>query len=166
MKRILVILLAIVAIPPLANAAEKPAADEVVVGSIDKPLPHSENERSSFLWQTFANKPEEKKFASYTTQGWKDNFTAFQDALVRKALSQKLDTNSLCKALGLILKDSPGLAYLPVGAHQTSLEHKPVWILVLKWEAQGNPQAMNLEHIRVFAFDQKSLKQVGYVTCR
>ncbi len=85
---------------------------------------------------------------------------------MQKAVSQRLDTNSLYKALELVLKESPGLAYLPVGAYHTTFQQEPVWILTLKWQAQGSPQAMNLEHIRVFAFDQKSLKQVGFVTCR
>ena len=67
------------------------------------------------------------------------------------------------KALDLVLKDSKDkIAYLPVGAYQTTLEGKPIWIIRVKWEY---PPMGSLGHIRMFAFDQKTLRQVGVVTC-
>jgi hypothetical protein len=52
--------------------------------------------------------------------------------------------------------------YLPVGAYQTTLNGDPVWIIIVKWGSGKE----GLGHIRIYVFDQKTLKQVGYVTCR
>ena len=115
-------------------------------------------------------KPDEKKFSSYTTEKWQQNYGAFAAALVKMADEQKLDSSSLRKALDLVLKDPKNkIACLPVGAYQTTLDDKPVWIITVKWEGlpmDGNGKIRGLGHIRVLVFDQKSLKQVGFVTCR
>jgi hypothetical protein len=75
-------------------------------------------------------------------------------------------TNSNSLVLGLVLKDSKDeIAYLPVGAYQTTLDAKPVWIIVVKWEYPSF-EGSGLEHIRIFAFDQKTLERVGYMTCK
>lgn len=167
MKAHLIILLAIVCFSLLSHAAdERPAPDTGVVKVLDTPLPHKEDERAVFLWDTFANKPEEQKFNSYGTEKWKDNFASFAKALVEKADGLKLDSVSLRKVLDLVLKDSEDkIAYLPIGAYQTTLDGQPVWIVTVKWEYPSIGEGIKLGHIRMFAFDQKTLKQVAFMTC-
>lgn len=101
---------------------------------------------------------------SYSSRDWKDHYASFSVELTRKAAGQGLDSESLQSALSLILKDSGDLAYLPVGAYQASLNGRQVWVVSVKWEAvvMGDP---GLSHIRIFAFDQETLKQVGFATC-
>jgi hypothetical protein len=144
---------------------EEPLPIAVVVKVLDTPLPREEEKKNKFLWDNFANKPEEEVFSSYTVKKWKINFAIFSNALVKKAENQKLDSVSLRDALDLVLKDSKyELAYLPVGAYQTMLDEKPVWIIAVKWEHSSRGKAL-LGHIRMFVFEQKSIKQVGFVTC-
>ena len=150
-------------------ADEKPAPDAAVVKVLHKPLPSEEGKQHNFLWDSFANKPDEQKFNSYTTEKWKQTFQVFAAALVKKAADQKLDSMSLRKALDLVLKDSKDeIAYLPVGAYQTTLDAKQVWIVIVKWEYPSmaeKGESVPLGHIRAFVFDQKTLKQVGFMTC-
>lgn len=74
--------------------------------------------------------------------------------------------NALSKALDLVLKDSKDkIAYLPVGAYQTTLDGDLVWIITVKWEYPDFGDNPELGHIRMFAFDQKTLKQVAFCTC-
>jgi len=151
---------------PLQAAGEKPAPDTVVVKVLNTPLPHEENKRAQFLWDTFANQPEEKQFNTYTTENWKDTFAVFAKSLVQKAKDHTLDSESLRKTLDLVLKHSEGkIAYLPVGAYQTTLDASPIWIVTVKWESPSMGEGVNLGHIRMFAFDQKTLKQVALNTC-
>jgi hypothetical protein len=170
MKAKFIIFLAMACVSSLVYAAaEKPAPDAVVVKVLDTPLPHEEDKRENFLWDTFANKPEERKFDSYGTDKWKDNFAVFAKTLVQKAEDQKLDSASLRKALDLVLKDSKGkIAYLPVGAYQTTLDGRLIWIVTVKWEYPtmgSSGESVGLGHIRMFAFDQKKLKRVAFCTC-
>ena len=166
MKTSSFILVAMVCVVSLVHAAaERPAPDATVVRILDAPMPHAKDKREGFLWSTFANKPEEKKFDSYTTERWKDNYAVFAKTLVQKATDQKLDAVSLQSVLDLVLKEGRGMPYLPVGAYQTTLDGKPIWIVAVKWEAVMEGKYLELGHIRVFAFDQKTLKQVGFVTC-
>lgn len=153
--------------PVISTASDlKPKPKAVVVKVLESALPHDENERSQFLWKNFANKPEETQFNSYTTENWQDNFDLFAAELVHKADQLKLDSHSLQKALDLVFKDSKGkIAYLPVGAYQTTLDGKLVWIITVKWEYPPQEESEKLSHIRMFAFDQKALKQVGFDTC-
>lgn len=170
MKATLAILLAAACISSVSFAAdEKPAPDAVVVKVLDNPLPSAKDKREQFLWETFANKAEETQFNSYTTEKWKETYKTFAAALVKKAFDLKLDSISLRKALDLVVKDSKDkIAYLPVGAYQTTLDGKPVWIVTVKWEhpSMGDDgKKCGLRHIRAFAFDQRTLKEVGFSTC-
>ena len=107
-----------------------------------------------------------KQFNSYTTGHWKDSFELFAAALISKANKQKLDSTSLRRALDLVLKHSKDkIAYLPVGAYQTTLDGKLVWIITVKWEYPPEEGETGLGHIRMFAFDQKTLEQVAFDTC-
>jgi len=166
-KQCIVILIAITYFPIISPAADsKPKPNAVEVKVLESQLPHDENKRSQFLWKTLANKPAEKQFDSYSTEHWKDNFEIFVMALISKANQQKLDSTSLRKALGLVLKDSKDkIVYLPVGAYQTTLDGELVWIINVKWEYPPKEGKFGLGHIRMFAFDQKTLKQVGFNTC-
>ena len=170
MKITIYILLAVTCIASTLHAADvKPGPDAVIVKVLDTPLPTEEITKYRFLWGSFANKPDEQKFNSYTTDKWKESFAAFATSLVKKADDQKLDSISLRKALDLVLKDSKDkIAYLPVGAYQTTLDGSPVWILTVKWEyppMNEDGQSKCLGHIRAFVFDQKTLKQSGFMTC-
>ena len=139
----------------------------VVVKVLKISLPEDEDKRGGFLVSAFMNKPEERKFDLYTTENWKSNFTAFAEALVQRAADQKLDSASLRSVLDLVLKDSQDkIAYLPVGAYQATLAGKPVWIVTVKWEYPNTGMGtLRLVHIRAFAFDQKTLKKVAFMTC-
>ena len=167
MKSFIVILAAIICVSPVSSAADlktKPNAVEVKV--LENQLPPDESKRSQFLWNTFANKPAEKQFNTYTTENWKDDFELFAVALVQKANKLKLDSESLRKALDLVLKNyNNKIAYLPVGAYQTTLDRKSVWIITVKWEYPPKEGNFELGHIRIFAFDQQTLEQVGFNTC-
>jgi hypothetical protein len=167
MKTYSIILFALLCLSSLSHASgEQPSADAVVVKVMEAPLPHDKDKREGFLWDTFANKPDEKIFNSYGTENWEDNFTLFSKALVQKADKQKLDSGSLRKALALVLKESKGkIAYLPVGAYQTALDENLVWIVIVKWEVSRMGKEAGLGHICMFAFDQKTLKQVAFNTC-
>jgi hypothetical protein len=143
----------------------RPKPDAVVVEVLDEPLPSDESQRRGFLWDTFANKPEEEQFESYKTGKWQERFAAFANHLTQKAQSQGLDAASLQQALDKMLDhaDEAAIALLPVGAYQTTLDRMPVWIVVAKWEHPGF--ADRLIHIRIFAFDQETLDLVGLATC-
>ena len=142
-------------------------SEAVVVKVVDVQLPHSEEDRRLFLWRrSFADKQGVPGSGNYGPENWKEHFAEFSEALIRKADEKKLNSASLRKALGLILKDSNDnkAAYLPIEAFQTTLDGDLVWIVTIKWERDDEVGA-KLGHIRTFAFDQKNLKQVGFVTC-
>ncbi len=104
MKTALIVFFTIACILSGSYAAdEKPPPDAAVVKVLDKSLPSEERKKGEFLWDSFANKPDEKKFNSYTAERWKLTYAAFAEALVKKANDQKLDSASLRKALDLIL---------------------------------------------------------------
>lgn len=163
----IIITFAILCFALLTEAAEKkPGADAVVVKVFDQPLPSKEDEKESFLWKNFASGSKGQSFSSYRTDKWKDNFSAFAKSLGQKAEAQKLDSASLSNALDLVLKDSKDkIAYLPVAAYQTTLEGKLVWVIVVCWEYPSMGRDSELGHARKFVFEQKTLKQVGFVTC-
>ena len=164
-KTIIVLVIACLSLSSYA-ADPKPAPDAVVVKVLDKPLPNQESKRDMFLWNNFANMPSEQQFNTYSANNWKTNFAVFSNALVQKADNLKLDSASLRKALDLVLRDAKGeIAYLPVGAYQTTLDGAPIWIITVKWEYPSMGKDAELGHIRAFAFDQKTLQKVGFVTC-
>ncbi len=171
MKPALLVFLVVAFLPLDLNAVdENPSPDSVVVKSLTQSLPSEESGRRKFLWDRFANKPDEQKFNSYTTENWRPTFDVFATALVKKAEGRKLESLSLRKALDLIKDDAKGRkAYLPVGAYQTTLDDASVWIVTVKWERSSRVvegESLGLSHIRAFAFDQKTLKQVGFMTCK
>jgi len=150
-----------------ALAAAKPGKETVVVAALDVPVPADSEQMHDFLWKQIANRPEAGNFSSASTSKWKAKYTRFAGALVAKAAEQKLDSVSLAKVLDLILAHSEGkLAYLPVAAYHAMEGDDPIWIVTVRWEYPLiNNAPTQYYHIRVFAFHQKGLGQVGYVTC-
>ena len=155
----------------LAWADSVPGPNEVLVAQIAEPLPHDKSKREQFLWDTFANKPQEQKFIYYHPVDWKQDFATFAQTLVRKATEKSLDAASLSRALAAILKDAdPEVAYLPIAAYQTTLDGKPIWIVTANWEyaswvAKARPGRIAMGHIRMFAFDQKTTELLAFMTC-
>lgn len=143
---------------------KKAGADDVVVKKLEVPMPNDENMRAKFLWDNFANKPEEMLFSSYLSDNWKKDYIIFAEALVSKARNNKLDTDSLQKILSLIQENPKNYGdCLPVGAYQTTLNSEPIWIIIIKW---GQDKPRGLSHVKMLAYDQKNLKQVAFNTCR
>lgn len=143
------------------SAVNNATPSEQTVALLKKPLPTDEQKKRDFLINIFGK--EECK-DTYTADNWRSNFAVFAEALVQKTRDQNLDSTSLRSALDLVLKHSQDrIAYLPVRAYQTTHGNEPAWIVVVKWE-YIMPE-VPLCHIRAFAFDQKTSKQVGFATC-
>jgi hypothetical protein len=145
---------------------EKPGPDAVVSKVLPQAMPHETTKRTEFLWDNFANKPDADQFSNYTSGNWTNNFAAFASNLVAKAKAQKLNSEALRKTLTKVFEHSKGLvAYLPVGAYQTTLDSRSIWIITVKWETLMMGVDAHLVHIRMFAFDQTTLELVEYSTC-
>ena len=146
------------------------ASTGVFVGRVEGALPADQNQRS--VWLSEHIDCIEGEFGSQTTRGWKENYEIFSRALIDKANRFGFDSESLTKVLRCILADatSQPLAYVPVAAYETTLSGEPVWVVAVHWEEYFGPEhpipAMPLGHIRSYAFTQKDLKQVGFITCR
>ena len=165
MRTLVRLLLVLLFFAASAVGDDRPGPGEVVVRDLGSKLPYWSFMRSRYLWKQFVNAPDEAKFISYETDGWMDNYSIFADALTRKARSNGLDATSLGKVLEVILQGADGLALLPVGAYQVTLKGEPVWIVVVNWERVSPNHSFFLAHVRVFAYDQKTLGLVGFVTC-
>ncbi len=163
----LLVIFAVNLMPDKSRKRPPLGADATVVKVLESSLPDHEAQRKRFLWDKFVNQPEERKFNYNKTDKWRDNYSKFAQSLIRQAQIQKLDSASLRNALDLVLQDAKErLAYLPVGAYQTTLNKQPIWIITVKWEYSPAGDNTELSHTRVFAFDQKTLEQVGFVTCK
>jgi len=146
---------------PATQASEPPPPSAAVVKVLDKPLPPKEG-RGKFLIG-LAESEELRQFESYTTRDWRRNFDRFAASLVQKAGEQKLDSSSLRKVLDLILQGPPKPgACLPVAAYQTTLENKPIWIVILK---RSNFSDEPATHFAVYAFDQRTWGRVELIQC-
>ena len=144
----------------------KATRDDVCVRKFDNELPKGEEKLSRFLWNNFANKPEEQQFDSLTSLKWRQTVAEFELALVENAKREQLDFESLKKCFQELAKEQSRLARVPVGAYAAKQGKSAIWIIVLKWEARGiggKPQL--LSHVMIYAFDAKKLRKIGYVTC-
>ena len=85
---------------------------------------------------------------------WKTNYMLFSKALLSAAEKEQLDSVSLGKILELARSPerNPGLALLPVAAHQTKLNGEWVWVVSLRWEVERLviEPGTGLGHIRSF----------------
>jgi hypothetical protein len=151
-----------------------PVESRVVVKRFDIQFPADTNKASEFLWNNFSDRPELRKFAKESGDGWSAKFHRHQWFLVAKAHLKLLDATLLDNCLSEVFKDAKttntGLAYLPVAAYAAKQGSTDVWIIVVKWECVGffsndEPSGYELSHIRMFAFDAKTHKVIGFSTC-
>lgn len=134
----------------------------VVVMVLDLSLPKDPDERGQFLWDKFSKHPAEKGLSAYSSDDWHHDFDLLSDALVQKAAALKLDSDSLRKALSFVREDThPDVVILPEAAYQVTFEGRLVWMITMKWENNGG----SLIHIRGYALDQKTLENLGFMTC-
>jgi hypothetical protein len=147
--------------------ATKPCADTsaIVVAKLDKSLPSDPKKLRKFLWDNFANKPAETQFSGCTTENWETRYWLFASALVNRARISGLDAAALERCLKSVFPHGGSPAYLPVGAYQTRQKRAIVWVIVVKWEGVSPQTYFPLVHIRVYAFEAESGRQIGYVTC-
>lgn len=158
----------------LVNKRIDPAESRVVVKRFDVPLPTDENKVWEYLWNNFSDRPELRKFDKESGADWEAKFHRHEWFLVAKARLKLLDVASLKNCLSEVFKDAKtkntGLAYLPVAAYSTKQGSACVWIIVVKWEcislfSDDEPAGYELGHIRMFAFDAKTYKVIGFSTC-
>jgi len=154
------LVIVVLAVCALAYETWGPLENQVVVKRLNVEFPTSESKTWDFLWNNFANKPEEEKFGGESGVGWEDKFHKFENKLITRAWWKNLDSDSLKNCLAEVFNDAKtknsGLAYLPVGAYASKQGATNVWIIVVKWEdlsfiENGDP----LSHVRMFAFDAK-----------
>ena len=100
--------LAFLAILPLLSlhAADAPKSVDTIeelralavdapVASVDFDLSKGEREIEKVLWDRFANKPEETRFAGVTARDWKAKWDLLAKTLIAKAQKERLDDRSL-----------------------------------------------------------------------
>ena len=62
--------------------------------------------------------------------------------------------------------EMPSIASVPVCAYLISQRKQPVWIIVYRWEVVSPAEdKVKLGHVRVYAFDLKRARKIGFVTC-
>jgi len=143
----------------------------VVVSRLDVEIPSDKDQAGEFLWNTFSEKPELKKFEQEPGDHWVTRFHRHTWFLQMKARCKLLDANSLKNCLDGVFNDTQkksnaGLAYLPVGAYAAKQGGKNVWIVVVKWEWVGEIDDKEpFGHIRMFAFNASNGELMGYATC-
>lgn len=148
---------------------KKLGPSEVVVKVLDMVLAEDRQTRNNYLFFEFANKPDEQKFNAFSTENWEVSYLEFAKSLTAKAKSQKLNWKSLEGVLKLIQQHSnKKFAYLPIAAYQAKLNSDLVWIVPVKWEFATSEvrKVQSMSHIRIFAYNQKSLEEVAYTSCR
>lgn len=151
----------------LQHSSTKPCADTtaIVVTKLNKSLPSDPKKLRKFLWNNFANKPAETQFSGCTSESWETRYWLFASALVNRARISGLDAAALERSLKAIFPDSGTPACLPVGAYQARQKQAIVWVIVVKWEDASTQIYVPLSHVRVYAFEAQSGRQIGYVTC-
>ena len=142
----------------------------VMVIKLDKGVPVTQAETNDFhtskmlrIWEKQTPDVEPEK-----PREWRRLYGSFSTALVASAAQAGLHSSSLQELLKSLLtaKENKGLAVLPVAAHETHENGEAVWCIALKWEGEGAvTNGAALAHIRVFTFNQKTLKQTGFFTC-
>ncbi len=138
----------------------------VLVARLEEELPRKEEEANRFLWSKFAKRPEVAQFRSLTTEDWKLTAKEFEAALLQKAEALKLDATSLAKCLKAASKESSRLASVPVCAYCVPQGKELVWIIAYRWEVvSAATEKVKLSHVRVYAYDVKRIRKVGFVTC-
>jgi hypothetical protein len=175
MKRIhkirpLILIIVGLAICALAYEKFGPLENWVVVKRFDLEFPKNQSQAWNFLWDNFAHRPELEKFEPKHDSDWENKFHRFEQRLVLKAQLKLLDSSNLQNCLAKVFKDAKtvntNLVYLPVGAYSTKQGTNEVWIIIVRWEIFGLVEdGQALGHIRMFAFDAKTHKVIGFSTC-
>ncbi len=141
----------------------------VVVKQYPQPYPAQEGLRESFLMQNFLREDRSSLVLSqHTIGGWNTKYQVFSQEIVRRANASGFDYEALSRILEFVRTDGQrqGYAYLPVGAYRTTMSGQPLWIVVLRWEVDHADRPTDaMGHIRAYAFIQRTLQQVGFVTC-
>lgn len=149
-----------------ANPPPAPAS-EVVVESLALSLPTDSRAAAKVLWDSFANRPAERKFTGIPVAGWRQLYPEFAETLVHRAAEEKLEAEALGRVLKDIDQKRGSLALVPVGAYRATQGEKAIWIVVCKWEIEkaASKAEYLLGHVRMFAYDIQTLKQVAFKTC-
>lgn len=171
-KPIRPLILAVIGLAICGWAYERfgPLENQVVVRRFGLNFPAEKEKAWSFLWDHFANKPEEEKFSHVSGRDWENSFKLYERRLLFKARLKLLDTSSLQDCLTVVFNDAKtvntNLVYLPVGAYSTKQNSRDVWIIVVKWECIGLVEnGDSLGHVRLFACDAKNHQLIGFSTC-
>ena len=141
----------------------------VVVKQYPQPYPAQEGLRESFLMQNFLREDRSSLVLSqHTSGGWNTKYQVFSQEIVRRANALGFNYEALSRILETVRTDGQrqGYAYLPVGAYRTTMSGEPLWIVVLRWEVNhADRPTDSMGHIRAYAFTERTLQQVGFVTC-
>jgi hypothetical protein len=142
----------------------------VMVTKLEKGVPVTQVEtndlHTSKMWRMWEKQTPDLQ--PENPREWRTLYSSFSNALVTSANQAGLHSSSLQELLKRLLKakENKGLAVLPVAAHQTYENGEAVWVIALKWEGEAAvKEGDSLAHMRVFTFNQKTLKQTGFVTC-
>ena len=96
-------------------------ANDLIVATTNIELPANESDRARYLWDTFANKPEEKQFAGITTKDWRAKWDRLAGLLVKKAAEASLDSENLRLSLKSLRHGQTEMTMgVPVPAIQSS----------------------------------------------
>jgi hypothetical protein len=109
-------------------------------------------------------------FDQQSASNWRVYYNSASELLVSAAEYKGLDSSSLANVMRLISTNwlNRGIVMVPVSAHSTEVEGKPVWLVHLDWEYESTPVPLrycHLRHTRNFAFDRNTLELVKWGSC-
>lgn len=168
MRIYLLLLLSLFVLAAQADDQKQGPEAGAVVKMLDKPVPTDQSTREKLLRDLFSD-ADVRKHPDYNTSRWEKKFEAFAKVLAQKAEEQKLDAVSLSKALEKNLKESKGeTPYIPIVVFQADMDGRPVWIVVAVtgFLVPDLPPGLALAMLDrcIFVFEQKTLKQVDFVS--
>ena len=148
---------------PFTRDMPCPDTGAVVVARFDHSLPTDNRKLEQLLWDRLANQPAEHQFSGCTTEHWERRYWMYATALVDRARAEGLESTELEGCLKRVYPT--GVAYLPVGAYRAGQKETGVWILVIKWEDPSEQRPLPLGHVRIYAFEIESGRQIAYISC-
>jgi hypothetical protein len=93
------------------------------------------------------------------------DFEQMSRELVSDASSMGLDAASLSNVLATFRPTGSTSPTVPIAAYFRRFHGEPVWVVCSRWDFPGTQPAA-FGHVRAQAISAKTLKQVGYATCR
>lgn len=151
-----------------------------ILGFPDADINNSGGSRADFiLMEKFGSKGD-SGLSSITTENWQEKWSKYKNRLIEKAAEEKFDAKSLANCLDKIESESKNVekkyevALLPIAAYLAKNGEKDVWVIVCLWEYAGSVSSSRepdkksflcLGHIRIWAIEAESLKQIAYSTC-